>query len=80
LLSFVHGASSAPLLFETVDAVLKRARAGGADRTAVVVAHQSVRYTFRELDAAVESVARGFIACGLKPGERVGMWAANCSE
>src|SRR6516162_7203588 len=80
LLSFVHGASSAPFLYETVDGVLKRAVAGGPDRTAVVVAHQSVRYTFRELDAAVERVARGFVACGLVPGERVGIWAPNCIE
>ena len=80
MLSFVHGASSAPLLYETVDAVLKRAVASGADRTAVVVSQQSLRYTFRELDAAVERVARGFVACGLEPGERVGIWAPNCIE
>jgi fatty-acyl-CoA synthase len=79
-LSFVHGASSTPLLFETVDAVLKRALSTGADRTAVIVCQQSVRYTFRELDKTVESVARGFIACGLKPGERIGIWAPNCIE
>ena len=80
LLSFVHGASSAPLLFETVDGVLKRAVARCPDRAAVVVCEPSVRYTFRELDAAVERVARGFAACGLEPGERVGIWAPNCSE
>ena len=80
MLSFVQGAGNAPLLFETVDAVLKRALSTGADRTAVVVCQQSVRYTFRELDKTVESVARGFIACGLKPGERIGIWAPNCIE
>jgi fatty-acyl-CoA synthase len=80
LLSFVHGASSAPLLFATVDGVLRRAVASGADRTALVVSHQSARYTFRELDEAVERVARGLLACGLKPGERVGIWSPNRSE
>jgi fatty-acyl-CoA synthase len=80
LLSFVHGASSTPLLFATVDGVLRRAVATGADRTALVVSHQSARYTFRELDEAVERVARGFVACGLKPGERVGIWSPNRSE
>jgi fatty-acyl-CoA synthase len=80
LLSFVYGASSAPLLFETIDGVLKRAVARGPDRSAVVVSDQSVRYTFRELDAAVERVARGFVASGLEPGERVGIWAPNCIE
>ena len=80
MLSFVHGASSAPLLFDTVDAVLKRAVARGGDRVAVVVSEQCVRYTFRELDAAVERVARGFVASGLEPGERVGIWSPNCIE
>ena len=78
--SFVHGASSAPLLFETVDALLRRTVASGADRTALVVAHQGVRYSYGELDQAVERVARGLLACGLEPGERVGIWAPNCSE
>ena len=80
LLSFVCGASGTPLLFETVDGVLKRAVTGGADRAAVVVSQQGIRYTFRELDAAVERIARGFVACGLEPGERVGIWAPNCIE
>ena len=80
MLSFVYGASGTPLLFETLDGVLKRAVAGGPDRTAVVVSQQSIRYSFRELDAAVERVARGFVACGLERGERVGIWAPNCIE
>ena len=65
--SFVSGASAAPLLYRTVDAVLKTALASGPDRLALVVAHQSVRYSYRDLDAAVERVARGLIGCGLKP-------------
>src|SRR6516165_6253119 len=80
MLSFVYGASGTPLLFETLDGVLKRAVAGGPDRAAVVVSQQSIRYSFRELDAAVERVARGFVACGLERGARVGIWAPNCIE
>jgi fatty-acyl-CoA synthase len=78
--SFVSGTSDRPLLYRTVDQVLRDAVTGGADRLALVVPHQSVRYTYREFDAAVERVARGFIGCGLKPGERVGIWAPNCIE
>jgi fatty-acyl-CoA synthase len=78
--SFVSGTSTEPLLHRTVDGVLKAAVAGGPNCPALVVPHQSLRYTFRELDAEVERVARGFIACGLKSGERVGIWAPNCAE
>jgi len=78
--SFVSGTSLRPLLYATVDGVLKAAVAGGAGRTALIVPHQAVRLSYGELDAEVERVARGFIAYGLKPGERVGIWAPNCLE
>jgi fatty-acyl-CoA synthase len=78
--SFVSGPSARPLLYQTVDGVLKAAVAGGPDRLALVVPHQSRRYTFRELDQEVERIARGLIACGLTPGDRIGIWAPNCAE
>jgi fatty-acyl-CoA synthase len=78
--SFVSGTSDRPLLHRTVDGVLKAALADGPDRLALCVPFQSARYSFAELDAEVERVARGFIACGLTPGERVGIWGPNCSE
>jgi len=78
--SFVSGTSTQPLLHCTVDGVLKAALAEGATRPALVVSHQGRRYDFAELDAEVERVARGLLACGLRPGERVGIWSPNCSE
>jgi len=78
--SFVSGISDRPLCYRTVDGVLKRAVDRGPDRLALVVAHQSVRYTFAELDREVDRVARGMLACGLKPKERIGIWAPNCCE
>src|SRR5919202_4180366 len=36
--------------------------------------------TYRELDAAVERVARGLLARGVGKGDRVGIWAPNCAE
>ncbi len=78
--SFVSGASSAPLLFRTVDGVLKAAVTANPDGLALVSAHQGARYTFAALDAAVEDLARGFVALGLNPGERIGIWAPNRNE
>jgi fatty-acyl-CoA synthase len=79
-LSFVSGLSEAPLLYRTVDGVLKAAAGEGPERAALVVPCQSVRLTFAELDREVERVARGMVACGLEPGERIGIWAPNCAE
>jgi fatty-acyl-CoA synthase len=78
--SFVSGASVQPLLYRTIDEVLRAAVGGGADRPALIVPHQSVRYSYGELDAVVDRIARGFLGCGLKPGDRVGIWAPNCVE
>ena len=78
--SFVSGTSAVPLLYRTVDEVLRTAVAGGAGRLALVVPHQAVRLSYGEFDAAVERVARGLLGCGLRPGERIGIWAPNCAE
>jgi fatty-acyl-CoA synthase len=78
--SFVSGTSVQPLLYRTVDGVLKAAAAEGPNRSALVGPYQSVRWTFAEFDREVEVVARGMIACGLKRGERIGVWAPNGAE
>jgi len=79
-LSFVSGTSDRPLLYRTVDGVLKSAAAEVPNRDALVAPFQSLRFTFAALDREVERVARGMLACGLKPGERIGIWAPNCVE
>jgi fatty-acyl-CoA synthase len=78
--SFVSGTSDQPLLYRTVDGVLKAAAAEVPDRPALVVPFQSIRFTFAEFDREVERVARGLLARGLEPGERIGIWAPNCAE
>jgi len=50
------------------------------DRDALIVRHQGIRHTWSELAAEVERTARGLIALGLAPGDRVGVWATNCAE
>jgi long-chain acyl-CoA synthetase len=80
LLSFVSGVSDQPLRYRTIDAVLKTAADEGPDRIALVVPHQTTWFTFAEFDREVERAARGMIACGLKPGERIGIWAPNRVE
>jgi fatty-acyl-CoA synthase len=78
--SFVSGTSDRPLLYNTVDAVLKIAATDSPDRAALIVPFQSRRFTYAELDREVERVARGLLACNLRPGERIGIWAPNCAE
>ena len=79
-LSFVSGAGAQPLLYRTVDGALKAAVLEAGNRAALVVPSQSIRWTYAEFDREVERVARGMVACGLEPGERIGIWAPNCAE
>jgi fatty-acyl-CoA synthase len=79
-LSYSHGTSLIPLLGHTIGADLERAVDRYGDRDALIVRHQDVRMTYRELDAAVNQLARGLLARGLAKGDRVGIWAPNCHE
>jgi fatty-acyl-CoA synthase len=78
--SYVSGPSVLPLLGETIGACLDRIAAhhGGSD--AVVSCHQAIRYTYAELRREAELVARGLMALGLEPGDRVGIWSPNRAE
>src|SRR5690242_215750 len=78
--SYASGTSSTPLLGETIDANLKRAVERFGDREAVVDVAGGSRLTYRQLDAAVQGVARGLLARGVQKGDRVGIWAPNCLE
>src|ERR1700719_2605335 len=78
--SHAAGPTHVPLLEDTIGANLERTVASFPDREALVACHQRLRYTYAELDAAVDEVARGLIAVGLERGDRLGIWSPNCAE
>jgi fatty-acyl-CoA synthase len=79
-LSYDHGTSDAKLIGETIGAAFDRTVSRYPDRDALIVRHQSVRWTWAELGARVDALAAGLLAIGLVPGDRIGIWAPNCSE
>ena len=78
--SYVHGASAAPLIGETVGAHLDRAAGRWGDRPALVVREQGVRWTYADLKREADAFAAGLLALGLEPGDRVGIWSPNNAE
>jgi fatty-acyl-CoA synthase len=78
--SYSSGTSDKPLLGETIDANLRKAVARFADREALVDVPAGRRFTYAELDAAVDELARALMARGIAKGDRVGIWAPNCAE
>ena len=79
-LSYVHGAHEAPLIGQTIGAYLDGVAERHGEREALVVAHQGVRWTYRQFHERVNRLAAGLLKLGLNPGERIGIWSQNCSE
>jgi len=80
VLSYVHGISDKPLIGVTVSGLFDHIAAEHGDNEALVVTHQQIRWTYRELKEKVDRLAAGLVAIGLNAGERVGIWAPNCAE
>jgi fatty-acyl-CoA synthase len=78
--AYSHGAGAVPLLGETIGANLERTVARHPDRLALVSRHQALRYSYGELDAEVDRVARALLAAGIEKGDRVGLWSPNRAE
>jgi fatty-acyl-CoA synthase len=79
-LSYAQGACDEPLIGETIGQNLERTVARVPDSEALVSCHQGVRYTYAEFDAAVDALAGGMLAGGLRKGDRVGVWSTNRAE
>jgi fatty-acyl-CoA synthase len=78
--SYVHGASAVPLIGDTIGVHFDQAVARWPESAALVVRHQGVRWTYRELQRQVDACAAGLLALGLEPGDRVGLWSPNNAE
>jgi fatty-acyl-CoA synthase len=78
--SYVRGATSPPLMYETIGRALERAAECWPDREAIVVRHQQRRLSYAELNSEADQLAAGLLVLGLEPGERIGIWAPNCLE
>ncbi|MBK4739197.1 AMP-binding protein [Noviherbaspirillum pedocola] len=78
--SYVHGAHDVPLIGQTIGTYLRSMAERFVTKDAVVVRHQHIRWTYKELDERVSYLAAGLLKLGLHPGDRVGIWAQNCAE
>ncbi len=78
--SYVHGNSGAPLIGATIGDFLKAVAASHGAQEALIVPEQGVRWTYAELLERSDVFAAGLLSLGLRPGDRVGIWAPNCAE
>jgi fatty-acyl-CoA synthase len=79
-LSYVSGISEAPLSGDTIGRLVARRAAASGDRLGLVSRHQGIRLTWSELADRAVSVARGLLALGVEPRDRIGIWAPACAQ
>ncbi|MFT4614677.1 MAG: fatty-acyl-CoA synthase [Bacteroidia bacterium] len=78
--SYYCGASDKQIIYRTIGSCLDDICAQYPDNEALVVRHQNVRWTYRELHARVEQLASGLLSLGIELGDRVGIWGPNSAE
>lgn len=78
--SYASGISEQPLIGETIGQYFDAICAANPDSPALIVRHQGIRWSYSELKQRVDALAAGLLNLGLSPGDRVGIWAPNCSE
>jgi fatty-acyl-CoA synthase len=76
----VKGSTAAKLLDLTVPALLAGTVMRFGARPGLVVRQQNIRWSYAEFAAAVDRLASGLLALGLKKGDRIGIWSPNRFE
>jgi len=80
LKSYDAGPISPPILEETIGANFERIVEANPDGEALVDVIPGRRWTYAELNAEIDLIARGLMSLGVQRGDRVGVWSPNCAE
>ncbi|HWE71511.1 MAG TPA: AMP-binding protein, partial [Acidimicrobiales bacterium] len=80
MISYESGDADAPLSSDTIGRALRQRAAASGDRLALVSRHQGLHLTWSDLAERSSTVARGLLALGVEPGDRVGIWAPTRVE
>jgi fatty-acyl-CoA synthase len=80
MLSYASGTSAEPLLGQTIGDNLELTVSRVPDTEALISCHQGLRYTYSELNEAVDRLATGMLRAGLEKGDRIGVWSPNRAE
>jgi fatty-acyl-CoA synthase len=78
--SYYCGASQSQIIYETIGNYFDRTCESNPEIDALVVRHQSVRWSYQQLQERVNSLAAGLLALGIQTGDRVGIWGPNSAE
>ncbi|KAJ8917664.1 hypothetical protein NQ315_005111 [Exocentrus adspersus] len=79
-LSYLHNVGSEPLRPLTFGKLLEDTVSKHGDKYAVISRHQNKKLSYSDVLTQSDKLAAGLISMGLKPGDRVGLWAQNIAE
>jgi long-chain acyl-CoA synthetase len=79
-LSIVYGPSEPQLVDYTLGDLLDTQASIRPDRQCVVVPFTNTRWTYADLQREAQKLAKGLLALGVRPGDRVGILAGNCEQ
>jgi fatty-acyl-CoA synthase len=78
--SYASGTYPVALLGDTIGDNFDQTASRFGDREALVDVAAGRRWSYRELAADVDTLARGLLGREIGLGDRVGIWAPNCAE
>ncbi len=78
--SYYKGSQSSPLINQTIGDYLDNIVDNNPKHPAIIVSHQNVRLSYKEYQQQINQLAKGLLALGVKPGDRVGIWSPNNLE
>ena len=78
--SYASGSSDLSLIGRTIGEDLERTVACQPGHEALVDVPAGRRWSYQQLDEAVDRVATALLQLGIAKGDRVGIWSPNCAE
>ncbi len=78
--SYTSGTSDQPLIGMTIGDKFDQTVASYPDNDALIVRHQGIRWSYRELQQQVNRCARALLACGIGKEDRVAIWSPNNAQ
>jgi fatty-acyl-CoA synthase len=78
--SYSCGLCDKPLIGMTIGDTFDQTVNLYPDNDALIVRHQGIRWSYRELQRQVNRCARALLAAGIEKGERVAIWSPNNAQ
>lgn len=78
--SYICGESNQQLIYSTIGNKFEEIANQFPDNDALVVCHQDVKWSYRQLNEKVDELATGLLNLGLSKGDRLGIWGPNSYE